>query len=130
MAHILDYDDAHSRVRTHPSAPLVPAILAVAEYLGLSGRELITAFVVGCEVTLWVGYVLGNGREDSIHVDAPKGDPRNPLTFEDIAEKARDLGRKTLSDDAMDRIVDLVRALEILDNTAVLVRSCCKDEQP
>jgi 2-methylcitrate dehydratase PrpD len=59
MAHTLDYDDAHSGVRTHPSAPLVPAILAVGEYIGCSGRDLVEAFVVGCEVTLRVGYALG-----------------------------------------------------------------------
>jgi hypothetical protein len=29
----------------------------------------------------------------------------------------------------MARIVDLVRALEKLDNTAVLVRSCCAEER-
>jgi 2-methylcitrate dehydratase PrpD len=362
MAHLLDYDDAHSGVRTHPSAPLLPAVVAVAEYLGLSGMDLITAFVVGCEVTLRVGYalgrayyergwhatpilgrfgaaagvsrllglgveqvsaalglaatqasglrdafgtmcksfhagkaamdgllaallakngftaplnildpesafgrvfseeyepekivrdlgkhyytegvnfkpyaacllvhpvidalvalrqrnsldsdsireihvsvapvnlqvtgnpspadsmqakfslhmaaalavvygeapdrlfthemtqdprlkalmakvnafadgslteteaivrvILGNGREDRIHVDAPKGDPRNPMTFEDVEKKARDLASKALSDDAMDRIVELVRVLEKLENTAVLVRSCCPD---
>ncbi len=59
MAHALDYDDAHSGVRTHPSAPLVSAILAVGEYLGSSGQDLVEAFVVGCEVTLRVGYALG-----------------------------------------------------------------------
>jgi hypothetical protein len=45
----------------------------------------------------------------------------------DIAEKARDLGRGVLSDDALDRIVHLVEVLETLDNTARLVRLCCKD---
>lgn len=59
MAHTLDYDDAHSGVRTHPSAPLVAAILAVAEPLGLSGRDVVAAFIVGCEVTLRIGYALG-----------------------------------------------------------------------
>jgi 2-methylcitrate dehydratase PrpD len=59
MAHTLDYDDAHSGVRTHPSAPLVSAILAAGEYLGCSGKDLVEAFVVGCEVTLRVGYALG-----------------------------------------------------------------------
>jgi 2-methylcitrate dehydratase PrpD len=59
MSHALDYDDAHSGVRTHPSAPLVPALLAVAEHLELSGRDLITAFVAGYEATVRVGYSLG-----------------------------------------------------------------------
>src|SRR5262249_56341626 len=44
-AHALDYDDV--AVRGHPSTVLVPAILAEADTLGLSGDEMITAYVVG-----------------------------------------------------------------------------------
>jgi 2-methylcitrate dehydratase PrpD len=61
MSHILDYDDAHSVVRTHPSAPLVPALLVVAEHRALSGRELITALIAGLEATIRIGYALGKG---------------------------------------------------------------------
>lgn len=59
MAHALDYDDAHSVVRTHPSAPLVPALLALAEHRRLPGRDLIAAFVAGYETTIRMGYALG-----------------------------------------------------------------------
>ncbi|MDD5007163.1 MAG: MmgE/PrpD family protein [Syntrophorhabdaceae bacterium] len=59
MAHTLDYDDAHSVVRTHPSAPLIPALLALAEHGRLPGRELIAAFVAGYEITIRMGYALG-----------------------------------------------------------------------
>lgn len=59
MSHVLDYDDAHSVVRTHPSAPLVPALLAVAEHLALPGRQLITALVAGLEATIRIGFALG-----------------------------------------------------------------------
>lgn len=59
MSHTLDYDDAHNIVRTHPSAPLVPALLAVGEYFRLSGKELIAAFVAGYETTIRIGYALG-----------------------------------------------------------------------
>jgi 2-methylcitrate dehydratase PrpD len=61
MSHVLDYDDAHSVVRTHPSAPLVPALLSVAEHRALSGRQLITALVAGLEATIRIGYALGRG---------------------------------------------------------------------
>ena len=47
MSHALDYDDAHSGTRSHPSAPLIPALLSVAEWRKQSGSELITAFVAG-----------------------------------------------------------------------------------
>ena len=46
-AHALDYDDV--AVRGHPSTVLVPAILAEAEALGLSGNDMIAAYVAGYE---------------------------------------------------------------------------------
>lgn len=46
-AHALDFDDV--ALRGHPSAVLVPAILAEAETLDLSGRDMLMAFVAGYE---------------------------------------------------------------------------------
>jgi 2-methylcitrate dehydratase PrpD len=46
-AHALDYDDvAH---RGHPSAVLVPAILAEAQAVGASGKDMVTAYAAGYE---------------------------------------------------------------------------------
>jgi 2-methylcitrate dehydratase PrpD len=56
--HVLDYDDAHSGPRTHPSASLIPALLSVAEHSGLPGASRITAFVLGFEITIRVGLAL------------------------------------------------------------------------
>jgi 2-methylcitrate dehydratase PrpD len=39
----------------HPGASLVPSTLAVAQERGLSGRELLTAFVAGAEVMIRIG---------------------------------------------------------------------------
>ena len=47
-AHVLDYDDV--TLDGHPSAVLVPAIIAQGEVLGASGSELLTAYVAGYEV--------------------------------------------------------------------------------
>ena len=47
-AHALDYDDV--ALRGHPSTVLVPAILAEAETLDLSGRDMVVAYVAGYEV--------------------------------------------------------------------------------
>lgn len=49
-AHALDYDD--QSLSGHPSAVLVPAILAQGEALGdrVSGRDLVAAYVIGYEV--------------------------------------------------------------------------------
>lgn len=53
IAHSLDYDD--QSMSGHPSAVLVPAILAEAEFLGSDGRQMVTAYVAGYEVwcELW-----------------------------------------------------------------------------
>ena len=47
-AHVLDYDDVS--LDGHPSAVLVPAILAQGEASGASGAEMLTAYVAGYEV--------------------------------------------------------------------------------
>jgi 2-methylcitrate dehydratase PrpD len=48
--HVLDYDDMNSTMIAHPSVVLGPAIFALAEARGKSGREIIDAYVVGFEV--------------------------------------------------------------------------------
>lgn len=65
-AHALDYDDVSLSMIGHPSAPLLPAILAVAEARSLSGLELLAAYVIGMEIEAktgrWIGrhhYTLG-----------------------------------------------------------------------
>ncbi|MFI7635590.1 MmgE/PrpD family protein [Nonomuraea sp. NPDC049400] len=50
LAHALDYDDTHLPSVLHPSAPVVPAALAVAEATGASGAELASAIAAGVEV--------------------------------------------------------------------------------
>jgi 2-methylcitrate dehydratase PrpD len=47
-AHVLDYDDVS--LDGHPSAVLVPAILAQAEVTGSSGAEMLAAYIAGFEV--------------------------------------------------------------------------------
>ena len=48
LSHVLDYDD--SGAFSHPSCVLFPALLALGEKMDVSGRDLIEAYVVGCEV--------------------------------------------------------------------------------
>jgi len=47
-AHALDYDDV--ALGGHPSAVLVPAVLAEGEYLGATGADALRAYLVGYEV--------------------------------------------------------------------------------
>lgn len=46
-AHVLDYDDVS--LRGHPSAAIVPAIIAEGEELDASGEAMVTAYVAGYE---------------------------------------------------------------------------------
>jgi len=54
-AHALDFDDNCYSGFVHGSAVVVPAVLAVAESEDVSGAELMTAFVAGCEVEFAAG---------------------------------------------------------------------------
>jgi 2-methylcitrate dehydratase PrpD len=59
LAHALDYDDVSISMLGHPSAPLLPAVLALAEKTGAPGKDVIVAFVVGFEVECKVGSAIG-----------------------------------------------------------------------
>lgn len=48
LMHACDYDDHF--VLSHPSIGASPAMLSVAEDVGASGKEMITAFVIGIEI--------------------------------------------------------------------------------
>lgn len=56
-SHVLDFDDTHVEA-IHPSAPVWPALLALAEWKGLSGADVIHAFVIGVEVECRVGLAV------------------------------------------------------------------------
>jgi 2-methylcitrate dehydratase PrpD len=64
MAHALDYDDTHVGSIGHPSAPVIPAVLAVAEWKGLSGKSALEAFVLGYEVETRIGLGMGTKHYD------------------------------------------------------------------
>jgi 2-methylcitrate dehydratase PrpD len=48
-AHALDYDDCSDTLGGHPSAPILPALFALAEMRGTNGRDFIAAYVAGWE---------------------------------------------------------------------------------
>lgn len=58
LGHSLDFDDTLSDASLHPSAPVVPAALAVGELVGASGRDVLTAIVAGYEVCCRLGKAL------------------------------------------------------------------------
>ena len=52
LAHGQDYDDTHTESVTHPSACIVPAVLAVAEARAASGRDALVAMAAGYETMI------------------------------------------------------------------------------
>ncbi len=57
-AHALDYDDVGSSIGGHPSIPILPGIVALGEALGISGRDLVAAFIVGWETEARIGHAV------------------------------------------------------------------------
>jgi 2-methylcitrate dehydratase PrpD len=55
LAHSLDFDDTHLPSILHPSAPVIPAVLAAAELRGASGGETVDAIAVGLEICVRLG---------------------------------------------------------------------------
>jgi len=53
-SHVLDFDDTHARA-IHPSAPVLPALFAFAEWRTVSGADFVHAFVLGVEAEERVG---------------------------------------------------------------------------
>ncbi len=58
--HALDFDDTHTAMHGHPTAPVLPAALALAEGRNVDGEALITAFVAGVEAAARLGLYIGD----------------------------------------------------------------------
>lgn len=54
-SHVLDYDDTHTRNVIHPAGPVISAILALSEHRPVSGRDFVTALVLGVDVECRIG---------------------------------------------------------------------------
>jgi 2-methylcitrate dehydratase PrpD len=57
-ANVHDYCDTHLRTVIHPTAPVAPAVLALAEWRRLSGPELLLAFILGNEIQARIGLAI------------------------------------------------------------------------
>jgi 2-methylcitrate dehydratase PrpD len=57
-AHALELDDLHRSSILRPGSPIIPAALAAAEKTGASGKDLITAIVVGYEVGIRIAEAM------------------------------------------------------------------------
>src|SRR6266852_1264051 len=58
-SHFVEQDDLHNSSVLHPGTVVFPAVVAAAQELGASGREVIAASVAGYECGVRVGEFLG-----------------------------------------------------------------------
>ena len=60
-ANVFDYCDTHLPTVVHPTAPLAPALLAMAELRRVTGPQLLAAFVLGFEIECRIGAAVSPG---------------------------------------------------------------------
>ena len=72
-SHFAEQDDVHNGSVFHPAAVVFPPALAVAQALGLGGRDLLRASVVGYEVGIRVGEFLGRSHYRVFHTTGTAG---------------------------------------------------------
>lgn len=60
-ANVFDYCDTHLPTVVHPTSPVAPALLALAEMRRVTGPELLLAFVLGFEIECRVGGAVSPG---------------------------------------------------------------------
>lgn len=61
MSHALDFDDTHTLMSGHPSAPVIPAALALAERDDRGGPAFIAAMIAGIETECRLGALVNPG---------------------------------------------------------------------
>ena len=85
--HALDYDDVILVMPGHPTVPVIPALLSLAEHNGSSGGDFLTALVAGIEAECRVGALMNDS-----HYEAGWHSTGTVGTFGAVAAAARLLG--------------------------------------
>lgn len=85
-SHMVEMDDLHRESILHPAAPIIPAVLALAEREKASGADLLLAIAVGYEAAIRVAVGVGPSHYRFWHTTATCG------TFGAAAGAARLLG--------------------------------------
>jgi 2-methylcitrate dehydratase PrpD len=63
-SHVFDFDDTDLTTAVHPSAPVVPVLLALAETRAVSGAEFVNAMVLGIEAECRVARAVTPAMQD------------------------------------------------------------------
>ena len=72
-AHVVEQDDVHNGSVFHPAAVIFPPAIAVAQAIGASGKDMITAAVAGYEVGIRIGEFLGRSHYKIFHTTGTAG---------------------------------------------------------
>ena len=72
-SHVAEQDDVHNGSVFHPATVVFPAALAMAQTLGSSGQQLLTAAVAGYEVGIRIGEFLGRSHYKVFHTTGTAG---------------------------------------------------------
>ncbi len=68
MGHAFDFDDDHREGTMHPSVAVFPAVFAVGEKRGATGKEFLRSFILGLEVMIRLGEsLLGKSYYQGFH---------------------------------------------------------------
>jgi 2-methylcitrate dehydratase PrpD len=59
MVHLLDFDDEVIGCGSHPTSCIFPVVIALGEMNGYSGKKVLAAFALGCEVATKLGALAG-----------------------------------------------------------------------
>jgi 2-methylcitrate dehydratase PrpD len=71
-AHAMDFDHSFT-LMGQPTAPIIPAIFAMGESLGASGRQILEAYTTGFEVTGKLAYSLRDTKHGAWHAPSTLG---------------------------------------------------------
>lgn len=72
-SHLAEQDDVHNGSVFHPATVVFPVALALAQELGRSGAQMLTAAVAGYEVGIRVGEFLGRSHYKVFHTTGTAG---------------------------------------------------------
>lgn len=72
-SHYAEQDDLHNSSVFHPGTVIFPAVVAAAQQLGSSGREVIVASVAGYEAGIRIGESLGRSHYKVFHTTGTVG---------------------------------------------------------
>ncbi len=73
ISHAVEMDDGHKWSISHPGVTVIPASLALGERLSCSGKEFLTAIIIGYDISLRVGEAVGPEHYELWHTTSTCG---------------------------------------------------------